>query len=70
MRTLYLLIPFAPLAGSLIAGLGGRYLSRTLAHWVTMVGVAVATVASFLVLLETLSGKTFNGALYTWAVIG
>ncbi|HXF45248.1 MAG TPA: NADH-quinone oxidoreductase subunit L, partial [Burkholderiaceae bacterium] len=70
MRTLYLLVPFAPLVGSLIAGLGGRWIGRAGAHWATILGVLVSTVASFFVFLEALGGQTFNGALYTWAVAG
>ena len=43
---LYLLVPLAPLAGALIAGLGGRRIGRAGAHWVTIIGVAISFAAS------------------------
>jgi NADH-quinone oxidoreductase subunit L len=69
MKTTYLLVPFAPLVGALIAGLFGRSIGRTLSHWVTIVGVLVSLLASLTVLRETLAGETFNGPLYTWSVV-
>jgi NADH-quinone oxidoreductase subunit L len=70
MQKLYLLVPLAPLVGALLAGLCGRWLGRAGAHTVTILGVLVATVASFVVLLDVLKGNTFNGAVYTWATVG
>jgi len=69
MKPIYLVIPFAPLIGALIAGLFGRAIGRTMSHVVTIAGVAIALVASIMVLQSTLAGETFNGPLYTWAVI-
>jgi NADH-quinone oxidoreductase subunit L len=69
MKTVYLLVPFAPLVGALVAGLLGRAIGRTATHWVTILGVAVSLFASLAVLRDVLAGNTFNGALYTWAVI-
>src|SRR2546421_5443841 len=62
---LYLLVPLAPLAGAIVAGLGGRGIGRSGAHWVTIAGVAVAFVASCAVFLHVLDGATFNGPVYT-----
>jgi len=70
MQKLYLLVPLAPLVGALLAGLCGRWLGRAGAHTVTILGVLVATVASFVVLLDVMAGNTFNGAVYTWATVG
>jgi NADH-quinone oxidoreductase subunit L len=70
MRTLYLLVPFAPLVGAIIAGLFGRYVGRRGAHLVTILGVLVATIASFIVFRDVLAGNTFNGPVYTWATVG
>jgi NADH-quinone oxidoreductase subunit L len=70
MQKLYLLVPLAPLAGALVAGLAGRIVGRSGAHTVTILGVLVATVASAVVFQDTLAGNTFNGAVYTWAVVG
>ena len=67
---LYLLVPLAPLAGAIVAGLGGRRIGRPGAHWVTIAGVAVSFVASCVVLLDVLNGAVFNGPVYTWLVSG
>ena len=69
MKTLYLIVPFAPLLGALIAGLFGRTIGRTLSHVVTIAGVLISLVASLMVLREVMAGETFNGPLYTWAVV-
>ena len=39
MKTLYLLVPLAPLAGAILAGFFGKILGRTGAHVVTIAGV-------------------------------
>jgi NADH-quinone oxidoreductase subunit L len=70
MKTLYLIIPFAPLVGAIVAGLFGRAIGRTAAHSVTILGVAVSLVCSLLVLQDVLAGQTFNGTLYTWMEAG
>jgi len=70
MNTAYLLAAFAPLAGAIIAGLFGRAIGRSGAHWVTILGVAVAFLASMWTLRDVLDGNTFDGALYTWSVVG
>ncbi|MFN5512991.1 MAG: NADH-quinone oxidoreductase subunit L [Burkholderiales bacterium] len=69
MKTLYLIVPFAPLLGALLAGLFGRRIGRTLSHVVTIAGVGVSLIASLVVLQDVLAGNTFNGSLYTWALI-
>ena len=70
MESLYLLVPLAPLAGALIAGLFGQAIGRTLSHWVTILGVLVSTVASFMIFNDVMAGNTFDGTVYTWAVVG
>ncbi len=65
---LYLLVPLAPLAGALVAGLGGRRIGRAGAHWVTIIGVAISFAASCLIFLDVLDGAVFNGPVYTWLV--
>src|SRR5882672_9353402 len=67
---LYLLVPLAPLAGAIVAGLGGKAVGRTGAHWVTILGVAVSFAASCVVLRNVLDGAQFNGSVYTWLVSG
>jgi NADH-quinone oxidoreductase subunit L len=70
MKTLYLIIPFAPLLGAIVAGLFGKAIGRAGAHWVTILGVAVSFVCSVLVMQDVLAGNTFNGTLYTWMEAG
>jgi NADH-quinone oxidoreductase subunit L len=70
VRGLYLLVPLAPLIGALVAGLGGKIIGRTGAHVVTILGVLIATVASFMVLSDVMQGTHFDGTVYTWAVVG
>jgi NADH-quinone oxidoreductase subunit L len=70
MQKIYLLVPLAPLVGALVAGLAGRIVGRSGAHTVTILGVLVATIASFVVLNDVMRGNVFDGAVYTWAVVG
>ena len=70
MQKLYLLVPLAPLAGAIIAGLFGRAIGRAGAHIVTILGVAVAFVASVVIYQDVAAGNTFNGTLYTWMESG
>jgi NADH-quinone oxidoreductase subunit L len=70
MQALYLLIPVAPLAGALVAGLFGWAIGRRGAHWVTIGGMVVCTLASAWVFVDVLAGNTFNGSVYTWLVSG
>jgi NADH-quinone oxidoreductase subunit L len=67
---LYLLVPLAPLAGAIVAGLGGKAVGRAGAHWVTILGVAVSFAASCLIFSRALDGQVFNGSVYTWLVSG
>jgi NADH-quinone oxidoreductase subunit L len=70
MQTLYLIVPLAPLAGALIAGLLGWLIGRRASHLVTIAGMVISVVASFLVFRDVLAGNTFNGPLYTWITSG
>jgi len=70
MKTLYLIIPFAPLAGAIIAGLFGKAIGRAGAHWVTILSVLVSFVCSCVVFADVLNGNTFNGPVYTWITMG
>ena len=66
MKTLYPLVPLAPLAGSIVAGLFGRWVGRRGAHTVTILGVLVAFLASVAIYFDVKAGNTFNGPLYVW----
>jgi len=70
IKTLYLVVPMAPLAGAVVAGLFGKLIGRTGAHLVTILGVLVAFLASLLIFQDVLAGHTFNGAIYTWLTSG
>ena len=71
---LMLLVPLAPLAGSLIAGLFGtrffgNLIGRTASHSVTIMGVLVAFLISLHALAEVIGGATYSGTLYTWMTV-
>jgi NADH-quinone oxidoreductase subunit L len=70
MQTLYLLIPLAPLAGAILAGLFGWAIGRRGAHIVTIAGMIICTVASAVVFNDVLKGNVFNGPVYTWLTSG
>jgi len=70
MKTLYLLVPLAPLVGAILAGLFGRSIGRAGAHSVTILGVLVSFLASCWILADVLQGNTFNGTVYTWLTSG
>ena len=70
MEAIYLAIPLAPLFGAIAAGLFGHKIGRAGAHWVTIIGVAVAFLLSLVVANDVMfHGHTYNGTVYTWAVI-
>ncbi|WP_313692166.1 NADH-quinone oxidoreductase subunit L [Achromobacter mucicolens] len=72
---LYLLIALAPLAGAILAGLFGtgflgRPIGRRASHVITIVGVLISAIGSVVVLGDVLNGLRFDGAVYTWSLIG
>ena len=70
MRSLYLLIPFAPLVASIVVGLWGPRLGRSVSHWLCILGVAASFVASIVVTRDVQAGHVFNGDVYAWLVSG
>ncbi|MFH2089868.1 MAG: NADH-quinone oxidoreductase subunit L [Pseudomonadota bacterium] len=70
MKTLYLLVPLAPLAGAILAGFFGKILGRTGSHVVTILGVAISFVLSVLIYQDVQAGNVYNGAVYTWMESG
>jgi NADH-quinone oxidoreductase subunit L len=70
MKTLYLLVPLAPLAGAILAGFFGGFLGRTAAHTVTTLGVAIAFLLSVLIFQDVQAGHVFNGTVYRWMESG
>src|ERR1700704_1995267 len=61
MKTLYLIIPLAPLFGAIVAGLFGRVIGRAGAHRVTILSVLVSFVCSVFVFMQVL--KSDSGVL-------
>jgi NADH-quinone oxidoreductase subunit L len=70
MKALYLIIPFAPLLGAIVAGLFGKQVGRTGAHSVTIFSVLLSFLCSCVVLHDVMNGNTFNGPVYTWLTMG
>jgi len=70
LYSLCLVVPLAPLAGAIIAGLFGRWIGRSGAHWAAIIGVGVAFVASCAVFGRVLNGETLNQSVYTWLTSG
>ncbi|MEK6708139.1 MAG: NADH-quinone oxidoreductase subunit L [Pseudomonadota bacterium] len=70
MQKLYLLVPLAPLAGALIAGLFGRVIGPTWSHRATIALMLVCVAASVTVFMDVLQGNIYNGSVYTWMTSG
>ena len=70
MQAWYLTVPLAPLFGAIIAGLFGKFIGRTMAHVVTIAGVAISFIASIVVFQDVQAGHVFNGSVYTWMTSG
>ncbi|MFV1982084.1 MAG: proton-conducting transporter membrane subunit, partial [Thiohalomonadales bacterium] len=67
MKTVLLIIVLAPLAGSVLAGLYGKVIGRSGAHWVTIIGVGISFFLSVLIFKQVVyEGATFNENLYVW----
>ena len=72
MEHIYLAIVLAPLAGAIIAGLSGRLIGRSGAHWVTIIAVGISTVLSLLAYKHLMfdGGAVYNAEIYTWLTLG
>ncbi len=68
MQSTYLTIVLAPLLACIIAGLFGKTIGKIGAHSITILGVAISCVLSFVVLYKMLFAglAPFNGTVYTW----
>ncbi len=68
---LLLVVPLAPLAGAVAAGLFGKAIGRAGAHTVTILGVAIAFVLSATTLYSVVvDGARFNATVYEWMTVG
>ena len=70
MKTLYLLVPLAPLVGAVLAGLFGKTLGRAWAHRLTILSVLISFICALIIFVDVLNGNSFNGSVYTWARSG
>lgn len=72
MKEVYLAIVLAPLAGAVIAGLGGPLIGRSGAHWVTIIGVGISSVLSLFAWKHLMfdGGEVYNAEIYTWLKLG
>jgi NADH-quinone oxidoreductase subunit L len=72
MQSIYLAIVLSPLVGSIIAGLFGKLIGRSGAHWVTIIGVGVSSLLSLYAYKHLMfdGGEIFNSGLYTWLTTG
>ncbi len=70
MQKIYLLVPFAPLVGALIAGLIGRFIGPVWSHRITISMVSISLIASILIFMDVLEGNIYNGSVYTWLITG
>ncbi|MET0383054.1 MAG: NADH-quinone oxidoreductase subunit L [Burkholderiaceae bacterium] len=62
-----LIVPLAPLAGAIGAGLFGRRIGRAGAHCLTILGVLIAFLASADTLYHVVAdGARFSGTVYEW----
>ena len=70
MKTLYLLVPLAPLVGAVLAGLFGKALGRVWTHRITILSVLFSFICALVIFVDVLNGNSFNGSVYTWARSG
>jgi len=70
MQSLYLLVPLAPLAGAIIAGVFGKWLGRAWSHRITILLVGISFFASLMIFKDVQEGHRFNGSVYTWLTSG
>ncbi len=70
-QNLLLAVPLAPLAGALIAGLFGKAIGRSGAHWVAIVGVAISfLISSWVLYAVAVDGARYSGTVYEWMQLG
>ncbi len=64
---LYLTLLLAPLIASAIAGLFGFAIGKRASHSITILGVLISTICSYIIFYQVqVKGLHYNGPLYTW----
>jgi NADH-quinone oxidoreductase subunit L len=69
-QNMLLVVPLAPLVGAIAAGLFGKQIGRSGAHWITCIGVAISLAISVQTLLAVIDGARFNATIYEWMNLG
>ncbi len=70
IQSYYLLVPFAPLLGAIVAGLFGKLLGRKLTHRIAIALVGLSLFSSIKIFQDVMAGHMFNGPVYTWLTSG
>ncbi len=72
MENIYYTIVLSPLAGAVIAGVFGKFIGRSGAHWVTIIGVGISAILSLLAYKRLMfdGGAVYNQTVYTWLITG
>ncbi|MBL4851561.1 MAG: NADH-quinone oxidoreductase subunit L, partial [Gammaproteobacteria bacterium] len=68
MDKVYLILALSPLVGAIIAGLFGKKIGCSGAHWVTIIGVAISFILSLVVFNHIIlnDAPTYNETVYQW----
>ena len=70
IQTYYLIVPFAPLLGAIVAGLFGRLLGRKMTHRIVIALIGLSLFSAIRIFQDVLAGHMFNGPVYTWLTSG
>lgn len=72
IHNITIVILLAPLIGSIIAGILGKKIGRSGAHWITILGVGIAFICAIYIfkLIVIDAVPAFNGTLYVWVMSG
>lgn len=71
LKYISLSVILAPLLGSIIAGVFGKFIGRRASHTITILLMIFSFVCSIIISKWVLhDGRSFNGPLYTWALTG
>ena len=70
MQQIYLAIPLLPLLAAILVGLFGKLMPRSMAHILTVAGVAVSFALSLYVLKSALVSEPYNATVYSWLKSG
>ena len=63
IQNYYLIVPFAPLLGAIIAGLFGRMLGRTATHRIVIALVGLSLFSAIRIFQDVMAGHLFNGPI-------